>query len=32
LKFAENPQIKLGKDPFPMNMNMVKLNGKKALV
>jgi hypothetical protein len=24
--------MKLDKDPFPMNMNMVELNGKKALV
>jgi hypothetical protein len=32
LKFAESPQIKLDKDPFPVNMNMVKLEGKKVLV
>jgi hypothetical protein len=32
LKFAESPQIKLDKDPFPVNMNMVELNGKKVLV
>jgi hypothetical protein len=24
--------MKLDKDPFPMNMNMVKLDGKKVLV
>jgi hypothetical protein len=28
LKFAESPQTKLDKDPFPMNMNMVELEGK----
>jgi hypothetical protein len=32
LKFAENPQMKLNKDPFPTNMNMVELDGKKVLV
>jgi hypothetical protein len=32
LKFAESPQIKLDKDPFPVNMNMVELEGKKVLV
>jgi hypothetical protein len=32
LKFAESPQIKLDKDSFPANMNMIKLNGKKVLV
>jgi hypothetical protein len=32
LKFAESPQIKLNKDPFPANMNMVGLEGKKVLV
>jgi hypothetical protein len=32
LKFAESPQMKLNKDPFPANMNMVKLDGKKFLV
>jgi hypothetical protein len=31
-KFAESPQMKLDKDPFPANMNMVELNGKKVLV
>jgi hypothetical protein len=32
MKFAESPQMKLDKDPFLANMNMVKLKGKKALV
>jgi hypothetical protein len=32
LKFVERPQMKLDKDPFPMNMNMVELEGKKVLV
>jgi hypothetical protein len=32
LKFAESPQIKLDKDPFLPNMNMVELDGKKVLV
>jgi hypothetical protein len=32
LKFLENPQMKLNKNPFLMNMNMVKLEGKKILV
>jgi hypothetical protein len=32
LKFAESPKMKLYKDPFPANMNMVELNGKKVLV
>jgi hypothetical protein len=32
LKFEENPQMKLDKDPFPVNMNMVKLDGKNVLV
>jgi hypothetical protein len=32
LKFAESPQMKLNKDPFSVNMNMVELNGKKVLV
>jgi hypothetical protein len=31
LKFAESPQIKLDKDPFPANMNMIELDGKKVL-
>jgi hypothetical protein len=32
LKFAESPKMKLDKDPFPMNMNMVELDEKKVLV
>jgi hypothetical protein len=32
LKFPESPQMKLNKDPFPVNMNMVELDGKKILV
>jgi hypothetical protein len=32
LKFAESLQMKLDKDPFPTNMNMIKLDGKKVLV
>jgi hypothetical protein len=32
LKFAESPQIKLDKDPFLTNMNMVELDGKNVLV
>jgi hypothetical protein len=32
LKFAESPQMKLNKDSFPANMNMVELEGKKVLV
>jgi hypothetical protein len=32
LKFVQSPQIKLDKDPFPINMNMVELEGKKVLV
>jgi hypothetical protein len=32
LKFVESPQLKLDKDPFPTNMNMVELKGKKVLV
>jgi hypothetical protein len=32
LKFSESPQIKLDKDPFPTNMNMIKLDGKKVLI
>jgi hypothetical protein len=32
LKFAENPQMKLNKDSFLVNMNMVELNGKKVLI
>jgi hypothetical protein len=32
LKFPESPQMKLDMDPFPANMNMVELEGKKVLV
>jgi hypothetical protein len=32
LNFAESPQMKLNKDPFLANMNMVELDGKKVLV
>jgi hypothetical protein len=32
LKFAESPQMKLNKDSFPANMNMVELDGKKVLI
>jgi hypothetical protein len=32
LKVVESPQIKLNKDSFPMNINMVKLEGKKVMV
>jgi hypothetical protein len=32
LKFVESPQMKLDKDPFLVNMNMVELNEKKVLV
>jgi hypothetical protein len=32
LKFEESSQIKLDMDPFLMNMNMVKLEGKRVLV
>jgi hypothetical protein len=32
LKFAESPQMKLDKDPFLVNKNMVELEGKKVLV
>jgi hypothetical protein len=32
LKFVKSPQMKLDKDPFLANMNMVKLDGKKVLV
>jgi hypothetical protein len=31
-KFAKNPKMKLDKDPFMVNMNMVELDGKKVLV
>jgi hypothetical protein len=32
LKFAESLQMKLDNDPFPVNMNMVELEGKKVLI
>jgi hypothetical protein len=32
LKFVENPQMKLDKDPFPQNMNIVELDGKEVLI
>jgi hypothetical protein len=32
LKFAKSPQMKLDKNPFPANMELVKLDGKKVLV
>jgi hypothetical protein len=32
LKFVESPQIKLNKDSFPVNMNMIELDGKNILV
>jgi hypothetical protein len=32
LKFTESQQMKLDKDSFPVNMNMVGLEGKKVLV
>jgi hypothetical protein len=32
LKFAESPKMKLDKDPFLANMNMVEPDGKKVLV
>jgi hypothetical protein len=32
LKFIRSPQMKLDKDPFPVSMNMVKLDRKKILV
>jgi hypothetical protein len=31
LKFAKSPQMKLDKDSFLANMNMVELEGKKVL-
>jgi hypothetical protein len=31
-EFAENPQMELDEDPLQVNMNMVKLNGKKVLL
>jgi hypothetical protein len=32
LIFTESPPIKLDKDLFPVNMNMVELEGKKVLL
>jgi hypothetical protein len=32
LKFAEIPQMKLDKDSFPVNMNVVELDRKKVLI
>jgi hypothetical protein len=32
LKFAKSFQMKLNKDPFMTNINMVKLEGKTVLV
>jgi hypothetical protein len=32
LNFTESPQMKLDKEPFPVNMNMVELDEKKVLV
>jgi hypothetical protein len=32
IEIYRKSQMKLDKDPFPVNMNMVKLNGKKVLV
>jgi hypothetical protein len=32
LKIIESPQIKLDKDPFLANMNMIELEGKKVMV
>jgi hypothetical protein len=32
LKFVESLQIKLDKDSFLANMNMVELDGKKVLI
>jgi hypothetical protein len=31
-KVTESPQIKLDKDMYPTNMNMVELEGKKVMV
>jgi hypothetical protein len=30
LKFVKKAQMKLDKDPFPMNMNMVELEGEES--
>jgi hypothetical protein len=32
LKFAESPQMKLKKDPFPANINMAELDEKKVMI
>jgi hypothetical protein len=32
LKFAESPPLKLDKDLFPKNMNIIELDGKKVLI
>jgi hypothetical protein len=32
LNFVENPQMKLEKNLFPANMNMVEVDGKKVLL
>jgi hypothetical protein len=32
LKFTESLQMRLHKDSFPVNMNMVKLEGKKVMI
>jgi hypothetical protein len=32
LKFTESPEMKLDKDPFLTNMNMVEFKGKKVMV
>jgi hypothetical protein len=32
LEFAESPEMKLDKDPFPANMNIVELKEKKVMV
>jgi hypothetical protein len=32
LKFAESPQMKLDKDLFLVNRNMIELEGKKVLI
>jgi hypothetical protein len=32
LKFVESPQMKLDKGSFPVNMNIIEVDGKKVLV
>jgi hypothetical protein len=32
LKYVESAKMKLDKDPFSTNINMVELDGKKVLV